>query len=172
MVSSVKSSVRRGRGRIWDGDRYASVWWNMICRVRDGVGKGIGRWFDENVRRVVGDGRTTLFWYETWIGDTPLRLRFPQLFELAVENECKVEEMRRLGWDGNGRAWVWRRRLFAWEEESVRECAALLSNIVVQDTVHDSWRWMLDPAQGYSVKAYSVKGIFVGVASSPQQASY
>lgn len=33
------------------------------------------------------------------------------------------------------------------------ECVALLSNIVLQDTVHDSWRWILDPVQGYSVKA-------------------
>jgi len=78
---------------------------------------------------VVGDGRNTLFGYDTWIGDTTLRLKFPRLFELAVEKESKVEEMRRLGWDGNGRAWVWRRRLFAWEEDSVRECVALLCNI-------------------------------------------
>jgi len=117
----------------------------MICRVREGVGEGVGRWFDENVRMVVGDGRNTLFWYDTWIGDTPLWLKFPRLFELAVEKESKVEEMRRLGWDGNGRAWVWRRRLYAWEEESVRECVALLCNIDLQDTVHDSWRWTLDP---------------------------
>jgi len=61
--------------------------------------------------------------------------------------------MRRLGWDGNGRAWVWRRRLFAWEEESVRECVVLLCNIVLQDNVHDSWRWLLDPIHGYSVKS-------------------
>ena len=31
-------------GRIREGDRYALVWWNMICRVRDGVGEGVGRW--------------------------------------------------------------------------------------------------------------------------------
>ena len=97
---------------------------------------------------MVGDGRNTLFGYDTWIGDTTLRLKFPRLFELAVEKESKVEEMRRLGWDGNGRAWVWRRRLFAWEEDSV----LLFYVTFLQDTVHDSWRWMLDPAQGYSVK--------------------
>jgi len=58
-----------------------------------------------------------------------------------------------MGWGGDGRAWVWRRRLFAWEEESVRECVVLLSNIVLQDTVQDSWKWLLDPAHGYSVKS-------------------
>jgi len=50
--------------------------------------------------------------------------------------------LRGLGWEGNERVWVWRRRLYAWEVESVRECATLLCNIVLQDAVHDSWRWM------------------------------
>jgi hypothetical protein len=125
----------------------------MICRVREGVGEGVGRWFDDNIRRVVGDGRNTLFLYDNWIGDILLRYKFPRLFDLTVDKECKVEEMRRLGWGGDGRAWVCRRRLFAWEEESVRECAFLLRNIVLQDTVHDSWKWLLDPARGYSVKS-------------------
>ena len=47
---------------------------------------------------------------------------------------------------------MWRRRLLAWEEESVRECSVLLHNIVWQDTVYDSWRWLLDPVHGYSVR--------------------
>ena len=125
-------------GQIREGYKHALVWWNMICRVREGVGMGVGRWFDENVRMVVGNGRNTLFRYDTWIGDTPLQLQFPGLFELVVEKESKVEEMRPLGWDSNGRAWVWRHCLYAWEEESVWECVALLCNIVLQDTVHDS----------------------------------
>jgi hypothetical protein len=90
-------------------------------------------WFDDNIRRVVGDGRDTLFWYDNWVGDIRLRLKYPQLFDLVVDKESKVGDMGRLGWDGEGRAWVWRRRLFAWEEESVRECSSLLCNIVLQD---------------------------------------
>jgi len=51
-----------------------------------------------------------------------------------------------------GEAWVWRRRLLAWEEESVRECSVLLHNIVLQDEVNDTWRWLLDNSSGYTVK--------------------
>jgi hypothetical protein len=47
---------------------------------------------------------------------------------------------------------VWRRRLLAWEEESVRECSVLVHNVVLQDNVSDTWRWMLDPVHGYSVR--------------------
>jgi len=47
---------------------------------------------------------------------------------------------------------VWRRHLFAWEEESVRECSVLLYNTVLQVNVHDARRWLLDPIHDYSVK--------------------
>jgi len=50
-----------------------------------------------------------------------------------------------------GNAWRWRRRLLAWEEESLRECSGLLVNVVLQDNIQDSWRWLLDPTYGYSV---------------------
>lgn len=48
-----------------------------------------------------------------WVRDIPLRLKFPHLFELAVEKESSVERMGRLRWEIDGEAWVWRRRLFA-----------------------------------------------------------
>jgi hypothetical protein len=67
-----------------------------------------------------------------------------------------VGDMEGRGWGIDGGAWVWRHRLFAWEEESVREYSLLLHNIVLQDSVHDTWRWLSDPIHGYTVRgAYS-----------------
>ncbi|XP_024636253.1 uncharacterized protein [Medicago truncatula] len=60
--------------------------------------------------------------------------------------------MARAGWDAGGGGWEWRRRLFAWEEEGVRDCVNLLHNIVLQDNIQDQWRWLLDPIHGYTVK--------------------
>jgi hypothetical protein len=28
----------------------------LVCLIRSGVGEGVGNWFDDNTRRVVGDG--------------------------------------------------------------------------------------------------------------------
>lgn len=53
---------------------------------------------------------------------------------------------------GPGGAWVWGRHLFAWEEECVRECSALLHHIVLQEHTLDRWKWLLDLVHGYSVK--------------------
>lgn len=63
-----------------------------------------------------------------------------------------MEDMWRLGWEDGGTGWVWRLTLLAWEEESVRECSVLFHNIVLQDNVHDTWRWLLDPTHGYMVR--------------------
>ncbi|KEH33269.1 hypothetical protein MTR_3g434770 [Medicago truncatula] len=60
--------------------------------------------------------------------------------------------MESRGWADGGGAWEWRRRLLAWEEELVSECASLLHNVVLQDNTVDRWRWLLDPLHGYSVK--------------------
>jgi hypothetical protein len=124
----------------------------MICNVRDGVGSGVGSWFDDNTRRVVGNGRNTFFWTDNWLGGAPLKLQFSRLFELSVHKECSVEDMVSLGWMVGGGAWRWRRRLLAWEEESLRDCSALLVNVVLQDNIQDSWRWLLDPTHGYLVR--------------------
>jgi len=59
---------------------------------------GVGNWFEDNIRRVVGNGRNTLFWYDRWIGDIPLRLKFPRLFDLVMERECLVRNMESRGW--------------------------------------------------------------------------
>lgn len=139
-------------GRLKEGGRESSLWWRMICGIRNGVGLGVGRWFDDNIRRVVGGGGDTYFWTDNWVGGVPLRIRFPRLFELVVNKWATVEDMERRGWEVGGDAWVWRRRLHAWEEESVSDCSILLHDVVLQANVHDRWRWMIDPAHGYSVK--------------------
>jgi len=80
-----------------------------------------------------------------------VEFKFPHLYDLAMNKECTLDEMWRLGWTDGSRGWVWRRHLLAWEEESVRECYVLLHN-GLQDNVHDTWRWLLDPVHGYSVR--------------------
>ncbi|PNX56356.1 receptor-like kinase, partial [Trifolium pratense] len=87
-----------------------------------------------------------------WLGENPLRERFGRLFDLAETKTCSVAEMFSLGWGFDGEAWVWRRPLRAWEEELLRECQLLLSNISLQAQSLDRWQWRLDPDTGYTVR--------------------
>jgi len=60
-------------------------------------GAAVGRWFDNNIRWVVGNGRKTFFWTDNWLGGVPLNLQFIRLYELSVNKDCLVEEMARMG---------------------------------------------------------------------------
>lgn len=40
--------------------------------------------FFKCVGRKVGNGRSTLFWHDTWVGDSPLKIRFGKLFSVAT----------------------------------------------------------------------------------------
>ncbi|WJX74571.1 hypothetical protein P8452_58208 [Trifolium repens] len=144
-------------GQVEGGGRLGSAWWREIVRIRDGVGGGRDRWFGEGVARKVGDGTDTLFWTDPWVGGTPLCERFRRLFDLAATKSRTVAEMYGAGWEAGGEAWVWRRHLWAWEEELLGECQALLLSVTLQAGSLDRWQWRSDPISGYSVRdAYQV----------------
>jgi len=125
----LKARYREEGGRLKEGGRDCSIWWRMMHGIRAGAAEGVGSWFEDNVRRDVGGGSGTYFWMDNWVGGVPLRVKFPRIFDLAVDRWVNVEEMSRRGWEEGGAAWVWRMRLLAWKDESVTKCAILLHDI-------------------------------------------
>ncbi|GAU32021.1 hypothetical protein TSUD_158120 [Trifolium subterraneum] len=85
----------------------------------------------------VGDGHSTLFWLDNWLGECPLARYFSRLYALAENKLITVSEMFSLRWGVGGEAWKWRRRLLAWEEELVVECVDCLSSVLLQEGVID-----------------------------------
>jgi hypothetical protein len=59
------------------------------------------------------------------VGGAPLCERFGRLYDLATSKSRTVAKMYALGWEAGGKAWAWRRQLWAWEEEQLRECQTL-----------------------------------------------
>jgi hypothetical protein len=59
-------------GRVREGGRRGSAWWREMVRIRDGVGGLRGGWFRESVAKKVGDGSSTFFWTDPWLGGVPL----------------------------------------------------------------------------------------------------
>jgi hypothetical protein len=86
------------------------------------------------VGRRIGNGENTSFWSDPWLEGGVLRDRFRRLFEPSVDPDVSVAAMRRDGWEVDKVGWRWRRRLFAWEEEPLIDCARLLDNIFCRIT--------------------------------------
>jgi len=99
----------------------------------------------------VGNDIKTYFWSNCWVGAVPLRERFRRLFDLSVYKYKMVADMCLLGWGEGGDAWGWRRRLLAWEEDLMKECISLLSNVTLQETTSDVWQWRPNVVNGYTV---------------------
>jgi len=143
--------------RLEVGGRSGSFWWKELVKIRDGLRVVDGGWFTERVSKRMGDGSSTFFWYDRWLGDVPLRTRFSRLFDLATNKMCTVVDMCALGWEVGGEAWCWRRRLWVWEEELVVECSHLVNNVVLHTDVLDRWQWDLNIVGGYIVNdAYHI----------------
>jgi len=121
--------------RLEVGGRSVSCWWREVAKIRDEVGEEGEGWFAGMVSRKVGDGETTFFWLDRWVGDVPLCRRFSRLFNLAENKLASVASMCSLGWEVGGGAWQWRRRLWAWEEEMLVEYRTFLSNVFLQPTI-------------------------------------
>jgi hypothetical protein len=51
-----------------------------------------------------------------------------------------------------GAACVWRRQLWAWEDEMLVECQKLLLNLLLHAPSPYMWQWQIDPDRGYSVR--------------------
>ncbi|GAU35959.1 hypothetical protein TSUD_207630 [Trifolium subterraneum] len=105
--------------------------WFRVLAARYGVERG---------RLRVGGRRGSLWWREiSCIREGGNKLR-------------TVAEMFSLGWRADGEAWEWRRPLWAWEEEMLRECQALLLNLSLQAQSSNRWQWQPDPVGGYTVR--------------------
>jgi len=50
-----------GGGGLRELGRNSLLWRWKVAGVRGGVGVGVGRWFDDNIRRVMGNGSGTFF---------------------------------------------------------------------------------------------------------------
>jgi hypothetical protein len=94
------------------------------------------------VERREGDGSTTLFWHDRWLGDTPLCGRFDRLFGLALNKLSTVADMFTLGWDVGGCVEM-DETVVGVGGGVVRRVSPFTYSFVVQSDVIDRWRWIL-----------------------------
>ncbi|GAB4830021.1 hypothetical protein Ancab_019665, partial [Ancistrocladus abbreviatus] len=59
------------------------------------------------LKRILGNGRNTLFWTNNWTKDTVLSQKLKRLFNVAQDKELTVAEMG----EQHGGSWTW---VFRW----------------------------------------------------------
>ncbi|GKA04478.1 RNA-directed DNA polymerase, eukaryota [Tanacetum coccineum] len=66
----------------------SSNWCSIIRELHLLEEKGFN--FLAHCKKRIGNGGATRFWYDQWLGDQPLRIRFPRLFALETDKEMTV----------------------------------------------------------------------------------
>ena len=54
---------------------------------------------------MVGDGSRILFWHDRWVGDTSLKMLYPQLYVCSSEKEACISDLLDHQEDGSSRFW-------------------------------------------------------------------
>lgn len=60
----------------------------MSIRVVGGV-----TWFNDEMVRKVGNGLTTSFWKDIWVGSSSHRSAFPRLYSLSIQKEASIADI-------------------------------------------------------------------------------
>ncbi|GKA10549.1 RNA-directed DNA polymerase, eukaryota [Tanacetum coccineum] len=70
--------------------KFSSIWCSIIRELHQLKDNGFDFW--EHCKIRIGNGSTTRFWYDLWIGDMPLYAKFPRLFALDLNKDCSVAD--------------------------------------------------------------------------------
>jgi hypothetical protein len=106
-----------------------------------GVEKGVvGDWIAEIFIKKLGNGVSTRFWFDHWIGLSSLKEAFPRLYGISLQINNTIQEMGE--WVNDKWIWhiKWRRTFFTWEEELYRHLLNLIEEAAITKEP-DSWSY-------------------------------
>ncbi|XP_071741928.1 uncharacterized protein [Rutidosis leptorrhynchoides] len=118
---------------------YNSVWSNIV-KFENYI-DSLGVVFRSSFIKHIGDGASTSFWDDVWLGTFSLKNRFKRLFRLETEAGVKVKD--RIAWDGSkwvGR-WNWARTIMGRTQAELDELNSLLLQVPYRPDVADYWAW-------------------------------
>jgi reverse transcriptase-like protein len=116
---------------------------------------------EEGLQINIGDGNSTLFWYDKWYHEGPLKGLFPRLFSISMQQNALIAQMG--SWLDNEWTWnlSWRRQLFEWEREEVERLNLIMAQITPRHGTNDDVVW-----RGGSFNVFPIKEISDSLYSS------
>lgn len=99
----------------------------------------------------VGDGSSTRFWHDVWLGNSALKNAFPRIYLLETNRLCSISE-RCLGLNGPHQFnWAWRREVRSGPEEAQLVSLVDLLKDFNPSVEADSWKFTINTPHIFSV---------------------
>ncbi|GJT31587.1 RNA-directed DNA polymerase, eukaryota, reverse transcriptase zinc-binding domain protein [Tanacetum coccineum] len=147
--SRVIKAIHGDNGRIGSCSKigYKSVWCDLIREVEAVKLHGFDLY--SCMQKKIGNGEDSCFWDDVWIGDTPLKIRYPRLYDLEVNKGIKVaSKMAHVS-----RSSSFRRNPRSGAEQSQIESLLDLLEGAILGTSRDRWYWSLEGSGEFSVSS-------------------
>lgn len=112
-----------------------------------------GSWMNEGLCRKIGEGNETEFWNDSWLGTDIIKVKYPRLFSISIQQNLNIKEMGH--WRNGTWQWEfrWRRNIFNREESLVEELRQQVDSVTLSEGVADKWIWSKEEGGIYSVKS-------------------
>nr|GEZ40532.1 hypothetical protein [Tanacetum cinerariifolium] len=95
----------------------------------------------------IGNGLSTRFWSDIWLGDTQLRAKFPRIYALDLYKDCTVADKMAHSLEFNLRRPV----RGGVESQQFNQLSELLGSVILSNSL-DRWRWDLNGSGEFHVK--------------------
>lgn len=129
--------------------RYISKWWKDIMTLDEGEGPN---WFNPELQRKVRGGLETSFWKTKWRGEVTFCNKYPRLYAISNQKEARVGELGVASEFSFDWSFIWRQRLFVWEEELVSNLLLDLQGFE-RSLGTNEWVWKLEDDGKFSVRS-------------------
>ena len=107
------------------------------------------------VRKCIGNGANTLFWYDSWLSKAPLKKAFPRLFSIAINQQATVASQG--FWEGFNWVWtfMWRRELRPMDAAEKVKLDSLLQHVCLDHDAKDKLIWAHEKSGSFSAKSFT-----------------
>ncbi|GJU46307.1 RNA-directed DNA polymerase, eukaryota [Tanacetum coccineum] len=124
---------------------HSSTWSSIVKEINILKTQGIDIISHCKIR--VGNGRSTSFWNDLWIGDSCFRYKFPRLYALDINKECTVADKMVASFTSSFRREV----RGGTESLQLTQIIDLLGTVILSN-MEDRWIWDLNGNGEFCVK--------------------
>lgn len=109
--------------------------------------------FAELLKKDLGKGNLTSFWFENWSGNGPLKDSFSELLKLESKKQCLLSDRYEKIGDTFEWKWSWKRSPSSDMEKIELSCCDLILKDINLTFSDDSWKWLPDTSGNFSVSS-------------------
>ncbi|KAJ0453680.1 hypothetical protein HanIR_Chr15g0731921 [Helianthus annuus] len=132
--------------------------WKNIARM-ESIFKINGNRIHDFIKGVLGNGKKIRFWVDRWLGDVPLRFKWPALYELESNKNSWVCERVSLMDGSTVLMWSWSNQPSSQQALAELEEASRVLSAVRISVDSDKWAWALAADGRFSAASFKTHAV-------------